>query len=322
MPRIVTLTMNPAIDVSTSTACVEPERKLRCSAGRRDPGGGGINVARIVSRLGAEVSAVYPAGGFVGQMLQQLVEQEGLGSVVVPVRGETREDFTVLDEGAGEQYRFVLPGPHLQGVEWMHCLKVLASLGAAPDVVCASGSLPPGVPDDFYARVAEIVGSWGAKFILDTSGVALKLALEEHVHLIKPNLRELAELTDAALDDEASRIAACRDVLARRRVEIIALTLGAEGALLVTRDRVWRAAPLKLLTVSTVGTGDSFLGGMAWGLASGLQLVECFRYGVAAASATLLSVGTALGRAEDVHRLLGQVVIEELSGHAVVMASA
>jgi len=322
MPRIVTLTMNPAIDVSTSTVCVEPERKLRCSTGRRDPGGGGINVARVARRLGAEVTTVYPAGGFVGQMLQQLVEQEGLTSVVIPVLGETREDFTVLDEGAGEQYRFVLPGAHLHGVEWMNCLKVFASLGVKPEVVCASGSLPPGVPDDFYARVAEIVGSWGAKFILDTSGAALRLALEEHVYLIKPNLRELAELTDAAVDDEASQIAACRDVLGRRRVEIIALTLGAEGALLVTRNRVWRARPLKLLTVSTVGTGDSFLGGMAWGLASGLSLEESFRHGVAAGSATLLAVGTALASAEDVHHLLSHVMIEELSDHAAARAPA
>src|SRR5579859_3925003 len=109
MLRIATITLNPAIDVSTSTPRVAPERKLRCSAGRRDPGGGGINVARVVRRLGGEATAVYPAGGFVGRLLQSLVDAEGVTSVAIPVQGETREDFTVYDEAADTQYRFVLP---------------------------------------------------------------------------------------------------------------------------------------------------------------------------------------------------------------------
>src|SRR5512143_648241 len=132
MPVIATLTLNPAIDVSTSVERVEPVRKLRCRAGRRDPGGGGINVARVATRLGAEAVAIYPSAGLAGQLLHRLVDLEGVRSLAVPVTGEAREDFTVLDETSGEQYRFVLPGPHMHGSEWMACLKTLAGLDVRP----------------------------------------------------------------------------------------------------------------------------------------------------------------------------------------------
>lgn len=316
MTLVVTLTLNPAIDVSTSTDRVAPTRKLRCAPGRRDPGGGGINVARVVRRLGADALAIYPAGGVTGHLLRQLVEREEVRSLVAPTTGETREDFTVLEAASGEQYRFVLPGPHLHGVEWMACLKALAEISVKPDIVCASGSLPPGAPDDFYARVAEIVASWGVRLALDCAGPALKAALDERLFLIKPNLRELAELTGQTLEDDPARIRACRELIATRRIEAVALTLGAEGAMLVTRDQVWRAPGLPIEPVSTVGAGDSFLGAMVWALASKLSLGEAFPYAVAAGSAALLADGTELCRAEDVRRLLPRVSVETLSAAA------
>ncbi|HKH81105.1 MAG TPA: 1-phosphofructokinase family hexose kinase [Methylovirgula sp.] len=310
MAGIVTLTMNPAVDLSTSVDRVEPLRKLRCHTGRRDPGGGGINVARVIARFGADVTAVYPVGGALGQLLQRLVQDEGIKSLTIPVLGETREDITVSDAATGQQYRFVLPGPALDRAEWTECLNVFAAL--RPDFVCASGSLPPGVPDDFYARVAKIVAGWGAKFILDSSGAALNSALEERVYLIKPNLREMRELVGAALDEQGSRIDACRSLIARGAAEIVALTLGADGALLVTSDRAWQAQPLPVKPASTVGAGDSFLGAMVWALTSKMSLEESFRYAVAAGSAALLAPGTELCRPQDVRDLLSQVVIQDL----------
>ncbi len=316
MPRIVTLTMNPAIDVSTSAECVEPTRKLRCRMGRRDAGGGGLNVARVARRLGADVTAIYPVGGLVGQMLRQLVDEEGIDSVTVPILGQTREDVSVVDESTREQYRFVLPGPHLHGAEWMQCLKTFARLDGQPDFVCASGSLPPGVPSDFYARIAEIVDSWGARLALDCSGLALKAALDRPVQLIKPNLGELRELTGEALPDEPSMVRACRELVQQRRVGAVALTLGADGALLVTADRAIRAQALPITAASTIGAGDSFLGAMVWALASGKDLEEAFRYGVAGGSAALLASGTELCRAADVRRLLPQVILQDVADDA------
>lgn len=313
MSPIVTLTMNPAVDLSTSVERVEAGPKMRCRAGGRDPGGGGVNVARVAQRLGADVTAVYPAGGLMGELLQQLVAREGVTSVVTEVAQETREDITVGDESSGAQYRFVLPGPHLHGVEWLACLKALAAL-PRPGVVCASGSLPPGVPDDFYARVAEIAAGWGAKFVLDTSGAPLKAALEAHVHLIKPNLQELCDLAGVAADDGPSLVAACRSLISSRRIEAVALTLGAQGALLVTAQDAWRAEPLPVRVVSAVGAGDSFLGSMLWAWASDMTLREAFRYGAAGGAAAVLESGTELARPEQIRRLVELVVIEEVTG--------
>lgn len=313
MALILTLTPNPAIDVSTSVDHVEPVRKLRCRAGGRDPGGGGINVARVAGRLGAEAVAIYPSGGFSGRQLEELVAREGVESVVVPVQGETREDFTVLDEATREEFRFVLPGPHLADAEWMACLKALSAFDRKPAFLCASGSLPPGAPDDFYARAAQIAEMHGVKFALDTSGPALKAALGERLHLIKPNLAELRGLTGEPLEDEAARIAACRGLMARHRIEAIALTLSAEGALLVTAEAAWRARPLDIRPVSTVGAGDSFLGALIWALADKLGFEAAFRHAAAAGAAALQAHGTELCRAADVRRLLPDVIVEPVS---------
>jgi 6-phosphofructokinase 2 len=152
----------------------------------------------------------------------------------------------------------------------------------------------------------------GAKVALDSSGAALQAALAEGVFLVKPNLRELRELTGAALTEEASRIEACRSFAGSGKAELVALTLGADGALLASRERVWKARGLPIKPKSTVGAGDSFLGAMVWSLAAGHANEEAFRYGIAAGSAALLSPGTELARREDVERLVRQVEITEV----------
>lgn len=179
-------------------------------------------------------------------------------------------------------------------------------------MVCASGSLAQGAPDDFYARAAEIAAGFGARFVLDASGAALRAALDAHLHLIKPNLAELSELVGRALDTEAAQVAACRELMAGRRIEAIALTLGGAGALLVTRNSVWRAKPPPLEPLSSVGAGDSFLGGMVWALAGGSPLEEALRFGSAAGAAAVLAPGTELGSASAVRRLAPSIDVEEV----------
>ncbi len=318
MSSIATLTLNPAIDISLAVDRLAPGTKLRCRGGERDPGGGGINVARVIRRLGADVVAVYPAGGPTGTTLQQLVAREGVSSVVAAIAGETREDFTVFEESSGAQYRFVLPGPRLQDLEWMECLKTLANLPVRPAVICASGSLPPGAPDDFYARVGQIAEGWCARFVLDASGPALKAALDTHIHLIKPNLTEMCELAGAPLDDEGSLVRAGHELIARGRIEAVALTLGADGALLITADGAWRAKAPAVTAISSVGAGDSFLGAMIWAHSSGRSLLDAFRYGVAAGAAAVMSAGTELAGAAGTHRLADQVEIEAVAAEPAI----
>ena len=182
MTDVVTLTMNPSIDLSVSVERVAPFQKLRTSDERRDPGGGGINVARVLERLGADVTAVYPSGGALGQLLRQLVDREGITEVTIPISGETREDVTVVERATGLQYRFVLPGPQLREHEWRACLGKFEALDPRTRFVVCSGSLPPGVPDDFYGRVVAAAKQAGRKIVIDSSGPSLRAALHEGIY--------------------------------------------------------------------------------------------------------------------------------------------
>ena len=315
MADILTLTINPAIDVSTCVERMIPIHKLRCGGTRRDPGGGGLNVARVVQRFGGDVKAMYAMGGTIGQLLRHLLDQEGVRGLPVPISGETRENFTVLEEASGQHYRFVLPGPRLTEPEWRAFLDAFASQVAREQptrFVIASGSLPPGVPTDFYAQVARVANQAGAKMIVDTSGPALKEALHAGVYIVKPSLREFSELVSVPLESERDWIGACRSLIASGRAEMVALTMGDQGALLVTSHQVLRGQAVPIKPVSVVGAGDSFLGAMIWSLARGHPVEHAFRYGMAAGSAALLMPGTEMCRREDVERLVGDVKVQAL----------
>jgi 6-phosphofructokinase 2 len=317
MADIVTLTINPAVDISTTVDRVRPVHKLRCDVAKRDPGGGGINVARVIKRFDADVLAIYPVGGPIGQLLQRLVEHEGIESRTIPIALDTREDFTVSESESGEQFRFVLPGPRLAENEWRACFDTVRSAGGQARYVVASGSLPPGVPTDFYALVSKAAQHAGAKFVLDTSGPALKAALKSGAYLIKPSLGEMRELTGEPLEREEDFIRACRGLVEREQVEVVALTLGHYGAFAVSRDLTLCASALPIRAKSAVGAGDSFLGAMLVRLAAGQGLEDAFRYGVAAGSAALLTAGTDLCRREDVERLVKDVVVRRSEPHSL-----
>jgi 6-phosphofructokinase 2 len=310
---IVTITINPAVDIFVNIARVEPTRKMRTSAPKRDPGGGGINVARVAFRLDARVTAIYPASGAIGRLLTRLLEREGITSVVTPSHAETRENFTAYEDDSGEQFRFVLPGSPLHRAEWEAVLYELDNIETKPKFVVASGSVPPGVPSDFFAKTAAAAKKCGAKAVVDTSGAALKAAIDEGIYLVKPNLNELSELCGRPLDTDEARIEAARNMIKAGEVEVVALTLGGDGALLVTRDAVWRAQPMPIEAVSTVGAGDSFLGGMVAALAKGEPLDKAFRVAVAAGFAAVMRPGTELCHKEDVERLLPQIKIDAVA---------
>ena len=312
--QIVTLTINPAVDVSTSVKKMVPFTKMRCTQALRDPGGGGINVARVLGRLGIEATAIYPAGGATGQLLATLVEREGVRSIVIPTLNDTREDITIFDETTREQFRLVFPGAALSDIEWRECLGSIARITPPPAFVIASGSVPAGVPHDFFGKLAQ-ASKPHSKTIVDTSGPFLKAALEAGVYLIKPNLHEFQELAGTTSSDEATLIEAGRRLFESYRIEVIAISMGRDGALLVTRDMALRANGLAIEPISVSGAGDSFLGAMVWSLANNDDLDMALRYGVAGGSAALLNPGTELCRPEDVHRLASQVNVRPIAGN-------
>lgn len=309
MTDILTVTMNPAVDIATSTDKVMPTHKLRCGVPQRHPGGGGVNVARVVHRLDGDCAALYPAGGASGEFIRQLLDEEGVTSICVRIVAETRESFSVSESSTGQEYRFVLPGPELLSHEWQACLDRIASLDEHPRYLVASGSLPPGVPSDFYARLTRLARPLGVKVVLDTSGPALAAALEEGVYLVKPSLRELRDLFGQPLETEAQWRRAAEQLVEQGKAQVVVLSLGEGGAWLVTAEGACFAPSLPIKVVSAIGAGDSFVGAMVWALARGLELKDAFRYGVAAGSAALLSQGTGLCRLEDVARLYGDVTL-------------
>lgn len=302
---VVTLCMNPALDITTTTPVVRPTDKVRCTAARYDPGGGGINVAHVAQVLGATSTAVFPAGGPAGELVTTLLVAEGLAAQRIPIGGATRESFTVNETSTERQYRFVLPGPQLTVAEHTECLLALRRTAAGAAIAVASGSLPPGVPEDFYQRVSEVCAELGVPLLLDTSGAGLT-HISSGVFLLKPSLRELREATGAELVAEREQLAAARQLIDRGVTRYVLVSLGAQGALLVGRDTAQRFAPVPVPPGSGVGAGDAMVAGVAAGLTRGWPLTEAVRLGVAAGAAMLLTPGTAPCTREDTERLFAQ----------------
>jgi len=308
MHSIVTLTMNPALDESTSVSYVLPDRKLRCQAPRYEPGGGGINVARAIRKLGGDALACFPVAGPAGELLKQLLDAEGVRHTPIPVTGWTRENVNVLEEVSGRQFRFCMPGPTLGDNEWPMFLEWVRQLQPPPDFLVASGSLPPGVPVDFYARVATVARQMGSRVVLDTSGAPLARAADQGVHLLKPSLQEFQTLMGEHDLDESQLASLAATVVRRGWCEALVLSLGAGGALWVTASERERLAAPAVHVKSSVGAGDSMVAGVVLSLAQGRPLREAVRFGVAAGAAAVMNPGTTLCRRDDVERLYPQVM--------------
>jgi 6-phosphofructokinase 2 len=304
---ILTLTVNPAVDESSSVDYVVPGSKLRCTAPQYEPGGGGLNVARAIVRLGGQATALYAAGGPSGRLLGDLLDAERVPRLEVPISEWTRRNLNVREEATGRQFRFVFPGPTLKEAEWRQCLDSLRRLRPAPDFIVASGSLPPGVPPDFYSRVAGIAREAGARFVLDSSGEPLRLALESGVFLFKPSLREFQRVVGAEARDDAELIETARSLIRAGRCTMVVVSLGERGALWVTAFEQERVPAPAVPVASVVGAGDALLAGIVLSLSRASSLRESVLFGVAAAAATVMNPGTQLCRREDAERLFDQL---------------
>jgi 6-phosphofructokinase 2 len=307
--------MNPAVDISTQVPTVVTNTKLRCGPPDRHPGGGGINVSRAVKKLGGVSTAVFPAGGKTGEYISDFLADEEIETSPYSIEGNVRENFTVYEAATGEQYRCGLPGPTVADDEWQAILSHTAELCRNADYLVASGSLPPGVPTDFYTRLGRTASERDTRFVLDTSGKALGEASREEVFLMKPNRRELGHILgvddtwneDARNKDtdELSQLAS--EALRSSHVENLVVSLGREGAILVTRDAVSRLFAPEVKIRSKIGAGDSMTAGIVLSLARGESLESAFRFGIASGTAAVMTPGTELCRREDAERLAEEV---------------
>ena len=303
MQHIVTLTLSPTIDMSSHVEHVVPERKLRCDEPRAEPGGGGVNVARALRRFGLDPLALFTAGGHTGQRLIELVELETVRTRAIPIDGLTRENVTIREDSSALQYRFCMPGPALRPAEWERILEALEALEPAPELLIASGSVPPGLPEDAYAQIARLATRRGMRMILDTSGPPLRAALDAGLYMIKPNLAELAWLEgeEWITDEEHLWFAASR-IVREHACAAVLVSLGAGGALVVTAEASLRIPAPPVRPESKVGAGDSMVAGTVWGLAQDWTVLEAAALGVAAGAAAVMTPGSDLcQRAETEH---------------------
>ena len=302
MGKIVTVTINPVVDKSTSVAGIAPEKKLRCEQPRFEPGGGGINVARAIKKLGGDALAIYTSGGYTGRFLNDLLHQEEIQTKIIETQNYTRENLIVLDTNTNQQYRFGMPGSTILEEEWKACLQSIEDENEV-DYIVASGSLAPGVPTDIYAQIAAIAKRKGARLIVDTSGEALQAAADEGIFLLKPNLAELSSLAGreeihAELVDDVAR-----EIISKGNCEVVVVSLGAAGAMLVTANEIYQATPPAVKKRSTVGAGDSMVAGIVLSLSKGWELKDALRYGVATGTAATMNNGTELCKLKDVECL-------------------
>lgn len=310
MNPIITLTMNSSVDLHYNVARMESVKKLRASEPLIFPGGGGINVSRVIKELGAHSIAVFTAGGPTGEFLREMLDHFALLTRVVLIEEQSRISATIYETETGEEFRPTPVGPALSDGEWRACFDAIFEYDAS--YIVATGSLPVGVPPDFYARVAEKAKSRATRVVLDTSGEALGAALEVGVFLVKPNLLELETFTGRAAANPEEQDALARQFVLDGRAEVVAVSLGGDGALLATRDGCLRLAAPQVKVKSTVGAGDSFVAGMTLGLYQGRPVEDAFSLGLATGTATVLTAGSELCHQADVERLFQQITGQPL----------
>lgn len=298
--QIITLTINPSLDKSTHFTGLVAEQKMRCQTPHYDAGGGGINVSKAISKLGGSSLCVFTSGGSSGEMLEELIQKSGIESQVLKTKNWTRENFIAVDDATKSQYRFGFPGNELSETEIETLFATIKDFQT--DYLVISGSLNEGLPTNFYSKIAQIAKASGVKVIADTSGEALQKVLETGVYLVKPNIGELAKLIGVERLELSDVEKAAKKLIEKGSAEIIVVSLGAEGAILVTKDTTEFVAAPKAEKKSTVGAGDSMVGGMVWALSQNKTLKEVIQIGVCCGTAATMNEGTQLFKVEDVER--------------------
>lgn len=298
MSKILSIALNPAIDISSDADAVRHTHKTRTHNQRQHAGGGGINVARVIVELGGKCELLYLTGGATGTLLEAMLEPLGVKQHRFRIHDPVRVAYNVRELSTNLEYRFVPEGPEVTEEELAPVFDLLE--GSDADYVVASGSLPRGVGGETYVRMADIAARKKIRFILDTSGEALHETLAKaKVFLVKPSLGELASFVGHKIDHENAG-AAAQAIVRSGAAQYIAVTLGADGAILVGADSIHRAPAIEVPVKSAVGAGDSFVAAMTWSLAEGHEIGEAFRFGLAAGAAAVMTSGTELCRRADV----------------------
>lgn len=309
---ILTITLNPCIDKSSEVEVIIPESKLRCREVVNEPGGGGINVSKALQKLDTASVALFPAGGHNGNMLCSLLKEQGILFHAVDARAETRENWVMLERSTNHQYRFTFPGREVNAETIKTLIDQIRSF--APAFVVASGSLPPGLPDYFYGLIVKNAISAGARCIVDTSGPALQALKGKHAYLIKPNIGELCKMLNIDRLDKNEVPHAAEQAIRDGFSDIIVVSMGPDGAWLVSNEKKYFVQAPKAEKKSTVGAGDSMVAGITYMLQKKKSLKEALTFGVACGTAATMNEGTQLFSRPDAERLYSMLRKTEEQG--------
>jgi len=303
---IVTVTPNPVLDRTLTVPRIVFNEVMRATAVRLDWGGKGFNVSRALRALGVDSVAMGFIGGATGRLLERGLSDMGIATDFVHIVGETRTNIVVTDAAAERYIKVNEAGPTVRAEELAAFLDRARERVRPGDIWVLSGSLPPGVPSDFYAQLIALVQGRGAKAFLDTSGEPLRLGCAASPYLVKPNVVEAEEVTGQEINCEADMLSAVEFFL-RRGIELVALSLGADGLLLASKEGTVWARPPRVRARNPVGAGDALLAGVAWALQRGLPLEEMARWGVATGTAAAMREGVSVGTRAEVEALYEQV---------------
>jgi 6-phosphofructokinase 2 len=311
---IYTVTLNPALDhfLDVQDLCIHDANRVTSEC--LYAGGKGIDVSRAIRRLGSDSMALGFIGGHNGQIMLDLLKKEGVTCYFTPISQETRRNIIIGALSRGTQTMLNARGPTVTKDEWNAFLTHLRLLDLRDSYVVLSGSLPRGVPVDAYRQVITLVQNQGARAVLDTDGPALKVGLTAQPFAMKPNVNELRRLTGLALRSERAVLTAATQ-LHRDGIEIVLVSMGCRGLLMVTGGSRCRVVPPAVRVRSTVGAGDSAVAGFVCTHAGGKPLEDCLRFAAAAGTAATLAPGNQLCRLRDVQRLAPRVRLEHIRLH-------
>ena len=306
---IGTITVNPSIDHHLFIDKLVKDDAIRARDTRRDPGGKGINVSRAIRELGGATTAFGLAGGCAGYMLKSLMAEKGIPFEAVELPQESRINVIITDRSDRTQTRISAAGPRLPLADVELLINRVLNYNPPPEWWVLGGTLPPGAPNDLYVRLIRELEARGARCLLDADDEALRLGVQAKPFLIKPNEYEIERLVGRSLPDEAALLEAAREIVSGG-VQVVAVTLGRKGALVVTARRAYRASAPAVDVRSKVGAGDSFLAGCVLALSQGRSIEDALRLGMAAGTAAVMNEGTQLCRKEDVERLVPGIKVE------------
>ncbi len=294
--QVTTITPNPAIDKTYWIDGFRANKQNRVSRVRIDPGGKGLNIARILKGFGLEGTALGFFGGMIGRELINLLTEEGINIVPVFTDANTRTNTKIMDPVSGEETEINEPGPLIGETEKKQLRQYVQEYAAKSAYMVFSGSLPPGCEPDFYQGLITTARKFNCKTILDTSEVALREGIKAAPYLIKPNHHELSELMGRKIESPAAAAAAATRVRNAYGVEEVVVSLGGLGAVLAASGGTFHAISPKVKPENTIGAGDSLVAGLIYGMASGHPPVECLRLGVAAGTLAVIDQGTSVSK--------------------------